>query len=259
MEISMFNGKCPECDLNGNTEIMYRNFKDCFECPSCQLQIYPQDDLAYIFRFRGNSDFKLNFLKLKKELFFAEVSEDEELTGTIIISEEDLKEYLIKIPSPNEFSVDKLIDAYVDFKFGNQPVEAYQKQSEHFKIDFEDETIQQQLKQRDLEKQINPLYAHAGAYRFLQRILKKYYFEDPSWLPEMGMTKLEFYLSIKHFPHSENKKIQADPFFTKQRLKNLAVDLIEIVYHNQMPLLSYDADELNRIKREIYPMEKFKR
>jgi protein associated with RNAse G/E len=67
----------------------------------------------------------------------------------------------------------------------------------------------------------------------------------------MGMSLIEHYLSIKHFPHDELKLINSSPILIKQKLKELATDLIKIIYLNENILLSYDLEEMKKIKSEM--------
>jgi hypothetical protein len=85
----------------------------------------------------------------------------------------------------------------------------------------------------------------------LQNIIIKYYKIDNSWLPEMGMSKIEYYLCTKHFPSYESEKINSNPLFIKQSLKELVFDLIRIIYLDEKILLSYDPSELLEINTEM--------
>jgi hypothetical protein len=85
----------------------------------------------------------------------------------------------------------------------------------------------------------------------LQQILLKYHNTDSSWLPEMGMSKIEHYLSTKHFPSYNREKINSNPLFVKQSLQELVVDLIRIIYFDEKILLSYDITESLKINTEM--------
>ena len=81
--------------------------------------------------------------------------------------------------------------------------------------------------------------------------LLKYHNIDSSWLPEMGMSKIEHYLSTKHFPSYHREKINSNPLFIKQSLQELVVDLIRIIYFDEKILLSYDITESLKINTEM--------
>ncbi|OYU85465.1 MAG: hypothetical protein CFE24_01910 [Flavobacterium sp. BFFFF2] len=237
----------------GNNEVeMRQNNIPFWECPNCELQIIIEKGNAVILRHRGEGDFKYNLLKFNLDCVLEETDSDGYSTGIEILDFEHLENYLeTKVQHPKEFSFAKLIDNYVNYKFENQSKENYIIQSEHFKIDFEDNSIIEELIKRDRNRNQNQLYAHSRLYRFLQIILEKYYKIDNSWLPEMGMSKIEHYLCTKHFPSDERKKINSNPLFVKQSLKELIFDLIRIIYLDQKTLLSYDPIELQEIEKEM--------
>jgi hypothetical protein len=70
-------------------------------------------------------------------------------------------------------------------------------------------------------------------------------------LPEMGMSKIEYYLCTKHFPSHEREHINSNPLFVKQSLKELVLDLIDIIYLDKKIPLSYDTTELLKINTEM--------
>lgn len=216
------------------------------------MQILVEDEKALILRNRGKGEFAYNLVKFNKEWVLAETGFDSYPNGRDIIDTDHLEKYLKnKVQPSKEFTYTKLIDSYVNYKFENQPEDNYRKQSKYFTIDFDDNSIQEKLEERDRERNQNPLYAHSRLYRFLKDILEKYYKIDNSWLPEMGMSKIEHYLSLKHFPKQDSELINSNPLFIKQALKELAEDLIRIIYLDERPLLSYDTIELLEIKTEM--------
>ena len=82
--------------------------------------------------------------------------------------------------------------------------------------------------------------------------MPKYNQSDNSLLPEMGMSQLQMYLCKKHFPNNKIDLINSEPTFIKQSLKNLIKDLIDIIYTDKKVLLSYDIEELQKIKQQMY-------
>jgi hypothetical protein len=252
MTNTIFSGKCPQCKLLNDNVDMRQNNYPFWECPKCELQILVEDEKALILQNRGKGEFTYNIIKFNSECVLAETGSDSYPNGKEIINTVHLAKYLKnKVQQSEEFSYTKLINSYVNYKFDNQPEDNYLKQSVHFKINFEDSSIQEKLAERDRVNNQNPLYAHSRLYRFLKVILEKYYKIDSSWLPEMGMSKIEHYLSLKHFPSDKRKLINSNPVFVKQSLKELAVDLISIIYLNESILLSYDPIELVDISNEI--------
>lgn len=253
MKSVLFSGQCPQCQLlkNDNVDMRQNNYP-FWECPKCELQILVEDEKALILRNRGKGDFVYNLIKFNRECVLAETGSDSYPNGKDIINAVHLEKYLKnKVQQSEEFSYTKLINSYINYKFSNQQEDNYINQSEHFKIDFEDGSIQEKLIDRDRNRNQNPLYAHSRLYRFLKDILEKYYKIDSSLLPEMGMSKIEHYLSLKHFPSDERKVINSNPIFVKQSLRELAVDLISIIYLDENILLSYDPIELAEINNEI--------
>lgn len=248
----VFSGNCPQCHLDNNKIEMRHNDFGFWECPKCLLQVLIEQDHALILPQRGDGNFKMTIAKLKKEYVLEETNSDTYANGILILDEKHLKDYLKKNIQPiEEFTLTKLIDSFVNYKFNGFSKKEYQKQSSHFKIDFEDSGIEEKLIDRDTNNNQNPLYTHAGLYFFLKIILNKYYNIDNSWLPEMGMTKILHYLSLKYFPRHESVLINSNPIFIKQRLKELTIDLMEIIYYDKKPILSYNLLEMKEINKEI--------
>lgn len=252
MKSIIFSGQCPQCQMANNNVEMRQNNIPFWECPKCELQIIIEKGNAVILRHRGEGNFKYNLLKFNLDCILEETNSDGYSNGIQILDFEHLENYLEKeVQQSKEFSLKKLIDNYVNYKFENQSKENYIKQSEHFKIDFEDKSIEDKLIERDKIRNQNQLYAHSRLFRFLQNMIVKYYKIDNSWLPEMGMSKIEHYLCIKHFPSYEREKINSNPLFIKQSLKELVFDLIRIIYLDEKILLSYDTTELLEINAEM--------
>lgn len=248
----IFSGKCPQCQFKNNRIEMRQNEADFWECPDCQLQIIYEGENAAILPFRGRNNFKTNLKKFGMDCILEETNPDSHRNGILILDENHLKDYLKNnVESIEEFTLLKLIDTYVNYKYNNHSKNIYDKQSKYFKIDFEDISIEEDLIKRDKENNQNPLYAHSRLFRFLQIVLDKYYRIDNSWLPEMGMSPIEHYLCVKHFPYDELKLINSNPILVRQKLKELATDLIKIIYLNENILLSYDLEEMKKIKNEI--------
>ena len=252
MKSIIFSGQCPQCQMVNNNVEMRQNNIPFWECPKCELQIIIEKSNAVILRHRGEGNFKYNLLKFNLDCVLEETNSNGYSNGIEILDFEHLENYLEKkVQKSKEFSFTKLIDNYVNYKFENQSKENYIIQSEHYKIDFEDNSIEEKLIERDRNRNQNKLYAHSRLFRFLQNILEKYYKIDNSWLPEMGMSKIEYYLCTKHFPSYEREKINSNPLFVKQSLKELASDLIRIIYLDEKILLSYDTTELLEVNNEI--------
>jgi hypothetical protein len=247
----LFSGECPQCQLANQEIEMRQNKSDFWDCPECQLQIILEGDNAGLLTFRGKSDFKNSMKKFKLDLILEETNPDSYRNGTMIFDENHMKNFIQNNLDPvEEFTFLKLIDAYVNYKFNNFPKNEYDKQSKHFKIDFEDDTMVDKLRLRDKENNTNPMYAHWQLFDFLQIVLEKYYHNDNTNLPEIGMSKIEYYLSDKHFSN-DIKRINSNPVFIKQTLKDLIIDLIRIVFLNEIVILSGDLEELKKIKSEM--------
>lgn len=252
MKSILFSGQCPQCQILNDKVDMRQNNIPFWECPKCELQILIENENALILRHRGKGEFNYNLLKFDRDCVLEETNSNGYRNGKKILDFNHLEKYLEnKVHRSEEFTFTKLIDNYVNYKFANQSKQSYIKQSEHFKIDFEDISIVEKLTERDEQRSQNPLYAHSRLFRFLQNILEKYHKSDNSWLPEMGMSKIENYLCLKHIPIHKREKINSNTIFIKQSLKELAVDLIGIIYLDEKPLLSFDLIELEEINKEM--------
>jgi hypothetical protein len=252
MKSIIFSGKCPQCQIANESIEMRQNNIPFWECPKCELQIIIEKGNAVILRHRGEGDFKYNLLKFNLDCILEETGSDGYSNGIEILDFEHLEKYIKNnVQQSEKFSFTKLIDSYVNYKFKNQSKLNYIIQSEHFEIDFEDNSIEEILIERDKNRNQNQLYAHSRLFRFLKNVLEKYYKIDNSWLPEMGMSKIEHYLCKKHFPNYEIENINSNPLFIKQSLKELTIDLIRIIYLDEKIILSYDTTELLEINSEM--------
>lgn len=252
MKSIIFSGQCPQCQMANNDVDMRQNNIPFWECPKCELQIIIEKGYAVILRHRGEGKLKYNLLKSTLNCILEETSSDGYSNGIKILDTAHLKKYLeTKVQHSKEFSYAKLIDNYINYKFENQGKEKYIIQSEYFNIDFDDNSIEETLIERDNNRNQNQLYAHSRLFRFLKIILEKYYKIDASLLPVMGMSKIEYYLCTKHFPRHEKENITSNPLFIKQSLKELIFDLIIIIYLDEKILLSYDPLELLEINNEM--------
>jgi len=253
MKTISFTGKCPQCSLYDEEYYMKENEK-FWECPNCNLQILIENNTASIFRHRGKGNFKLSLKKYNGEVPYQEVGFDSYPNGKQILNEKHLIEYLLNtVDQKPKYSIDKLIDTYENYKFKNGSIEEYQDQSHYFKIDFDNEEIEEILDLRDKSQKLSFQYTTRRMYRFLKdNIFPKYHNADSTWLPEMGMSQLQYYLCKKHLPTNERDLIDSDPSFVRQSLKNFIKDLITIVYEGKDVVLTGDLQLMMKIKQEKY-------
>lgn len=253
MKTIIFNGNCPQCELYDEHYKMWDNGKH-WECASCSLQIQIDGDYASILRHRGNEHFIFNYKEFKGTKEFQEVDEDSYPNGNQIITKPHLIEYLLKqVAQKPYYSIDNLIDSYVQYilKIGNKKF--YQEQVHHFNIDFENEEILKVLKEKDKSKNYSEQYKNERLYYFLaNNILPKYAANNISFLPEMGMSQLEFYLCKKHIPENKIEQIKVDKSFSKQVLKDFVKDLINIIYFDKPIFLTGDMKLATKIKSEMF-------
>lgn len=252
-ESIFFTGKCPNCQRNRGLETeMVLNNKNFWECPKCNLQILIENNLASIFRHRGINDFKYSDHKFNNEIIFQEVDEQSYGNHILIIDNQHLSAYLKYSVEPEKlYSIDNLIESYVDFKFREKSNREYEYQSKFYKIDFQNEVILEKLSKKDEELNTNDQYSYKRLYSFLNHILQKYSMLDNSFLPEMGMSQIEFYLCRKHFPTNKNNLINSNPLFVKYAFKKILKDIIGVIYFDKNLILSYDFDELKKINEQM--------
>lgn len=253
METLSFTGKCPQCELYNEASYMGENDKN-WECPSCNLQILIEQNNASIFRHRGNGNFKHSVNKFKGDIPYQEVGIDSYPNGTAITTREQLLKYLLlQVDQKPKYSIDRLIDVYENYKFKGESIDDYLEQSFHFRIDFDNEEMVEILQLRDKKQQLSNHYSTWRLYYFLvNNIFPKYHNSDNSCLPEMGMSKLEYYLCRKHFQDHQKDIINSNPKFIRQALKALIIDLIAIIYNNEDVFLTGDLQEMIKIKQEKY-------
>lgn len=248
----IFSGECPQCLLVNHDVVMQQNSIPFWECPECQLQILIEKENALIMRNRGKGYFENNLKSFDRNCILEETKKDSYPSGKLILDLAHLEKYIKnKVQPVAEFTYTKLIDSFVNYKYNNQPIDDYLRQSEYFKINFEDANIEKILIERDRKINQNPLYLHSRLYRFLNDLFKKYNTNDNSWLPEMGMSKIEYFLCTKHFPSYHSHLINANPILIKRNLKELIIDLIKIIYLNERIMLSPDTEDMKMILNEM--------
>lgn len=253
MENIKFDGTCPQCLLYNEEHLMRANNK-FWECPNCNLQILVENDKASVFHHRGEGMFLYNDDRFKGKVGLQEVGEDSYPNGIDITTEAELVKYLLlKVQQKEKYSIDNLIDSYVSYRFQGGSIDQYLVQSNHFKINFDDNEIEAILSLRDYHNKLSDQYSHLRLYRFLvDNVFPKYFRGDSGNLPEMGMSKLQMYLCMKHFGNRSSKIINSNPRFIKQALRSLIKDLISIIYFDEKVLLTGDLNEMLRIKQEMY-------
>ena len=253
MSLISFSGHCPECLLIDKSVDMLQNIIPFWECPECHLQILIEEGNAVILRLRGTGNFNYDPSTFKNSLFLEKSDSNSYRNGKKFIDSEHLNKFLkIKVQPCEKFSLGKLIDSYVNYKYDNSSKEDYMEQSNYFKIDFDETSIEDKLIERDKQRNYSNLYAHFRLYRFLKIILEEYYKNCSFLFPVMGMSKIEHYLILKHFPKDELQIINSNPIFIKQAFRELVEDLIRIIYLDEKTLLSYDTEKLKEIETEIY-------
>lgn len=251
MKTINFEGNCPQCKLYDEMHQMRENEK-FWECPHCALQILVENNNASILRFRGSGDLKMNYKSYSGSVPMQETGLDSYPNDVQILTSKHLIEYLLlKVEQKPKYSIDNLIETYEDYKFKGMNSEPYLYQSHHFKIDFENEEIEDILNLRDKERNLSDQYSTQRMYHFLtENVFPKYHNADTSWLPEMGMSQLQFLLCEKHLPEKKRELIQSDRSFVRQSLKNFIKDLITIVYEGKDVVLTGDPQLMLKIKQE---------
>lgn len=253
MKTISFTGCCPQCELYEEYSVMLDNGRH-WECPSCSLQIQLDGDYASILRHRGNGHFKFNGKEFKGEKQFQEVDEDSYPNSNQILFEPQLIEYLLKkVAQKPYYSIDNLINNYISYKLKTKSKNLYFEQVHHFNIDFENEEIISVLRDRDQSKNYSEQYKNERLYYFLvNNILRKYGANDISFLPEMGMSKLEELLCKKHLPDKKREQLNVDKFFSKQTLRDFVKDLIDIIYFDKPISLTGNIELAKKIKLEMF-------
>lgn len=153
-------------------------------------------------------------------------------------TENELVETLISLLKSEvipTYSIKKLVASYIDFRHNGKSEDEYKRQSRFFGIDFNDKRIENSLIRREkAENVLLPTYINL--FSFLQSIFERIGDANIDWLPEMGMSLLQFRLCKKHFPDMQLKKLTYSSEKRKQHLMNFAIDLTEIIYLDKSPM-----------------------
>jgi len=253
MKTISFTGECPQCELYEEYYFMQDNGKH-WECPSCSLQIHIDGKYASILRHRGNEQFKFNCKEFKGKLPYQEVDEDSHPNGEQILVQPQLIDYLLnKVLQKPYFSIEKLIDSYIHYKLKIGSKKLYLEQANHFNIDFENEDIISILEERDPKKGFSHQYKNKFLYSFLvDYVLPTYGSNKLEELFEFEMNQLEIHLCNKHLPPKKFDQLQADKGYSKQALRNLTKDIIEIIYLDSKIFLTGNLTLAKQIKEEMY-------
>ncbi len=133
------------------------------------------------------------------------------------------------------YSIKKLVAGYIDYRHNGKSEDEYKRQSRFFGIDFNDKRIENLLIRREkAENVLLPTYINL--FSFLQSILERIGDANIDWLPEMGMSLLQFRLCKKHLPDMLSQELAYSSEKRKQHLMNFAIDLTEIIYLNKSPM-----------------------
>ncbi|MEG2103437.1 MAG: hypothetical protein RRY99_18230, partial [Flavobacterium sp.] len=151
------------------------------------------------------------------------------------------------------YSIDNLIDTYILYKLKIGSKTRYQEQASHFNVDFENIEILEILRKRDQLKDFSKEYENFHLYSFLvDDVLPIYGSNKLEELFDIEMNKLEIHLCNKHFPAKNLEQLKVDKAFSKQALKNLAKDIIEIIYFEGKIFLTGNLELGKEIKKEMY-------
>lgn len=236
-----FNGYCPECELKGKNTQMLRYNIGIVACPVCGLVIIPNSEEAFIGLTRVPEDLKHHTQ--------TEIAADPSIPLVVrehepIKTKEELAYILqTKISPFVPFSLHNLIDYYARSLFANHEQKKkldheYRRQSGVLKIDFTDNTILNKLKKRDVKAGNPKDKSFRHTYELMKILFNKYYDNDTSWLPEMGMGPYQLALCKKHLPNSDSKLLKNNPYIRKQRLMSFLIDLVEIIYLEKKTMVS---------------------
>ena len=228
----IFTGNCPQCELKGHKVEMLRYDIAFISCPVCGLTIIEDDKQAVIVPSRVRTD-----LETQRQIETAG-----SLGSPLVFKENEIETkeelaYIIqtKITVFVPFSLHNLIDYYAKSlyadseqkkKFANE----YKRQSGVLKIDFNDKSIIDKLKKRDVKAGNPKEKSFVHTHELMIFLFKKYYNNETSWLPEMGMGPYQLALCKKHLPSGDSKLLENNPYVRKQRLMSFIIDVVEIIY-----------------------------
>ena len=218
-----FTGLCPECQLKGvSTKMLSTDAIGFYECPIDHFCILTDTETANLGKVRGignynpKTDLKVDF-NLE---FFA--------NNNKISSKEELAHYILtEVNMYYDFSLENLVKTFISKN------KEYKRQSKFFEIDFNDSSIIDKLKKRDLKKGNDRYSSYVLTFELLQKLFEKYKENNISWLPEMGMGPYQVKLCKKHIRNKDIKLLEQNDVLRKQRLMTFMIDLVEIIYFDK--------------------------
>lgn len=258
MQTFLNDGYCPECQLNDEDIALQLNRDDFWECPKSHLQLAVYGINAVVLKFRGVAQFRNEITKGPDHIdgaILTGAKNDTILSNDVLFnSETEFRDYLEnEVEAKLEFTLQNLVDTYTNYKFGNpftfeNSSLPYKRQSKHFKIDFENKNILKKLEVRDAEELVPYNRSYLHLYRLLSSLFEKYYEANMDWLPEMGMSQIEFEFCKKHLPNAEMQEFNSKPSLVKRRLQAFIVDLTKVIYQNETPVTNPYFAFINQIK-----------
>ena len=212
MEKLLFNGNCPQCQLQNNTQKMYVNTDNDLECPICNLKVYHDNkSIAIIYRNRGKNEFKLiQPTKIQTQITFTQtdIQTDQYTNGKTITTKKELQEYLQLTNTKTGYNLNLiLIYSFIDYFFNNKNEHYYQLISQITNIDVAQITYthNNQTTKNQYKKLVNALVAlNNKEYNFLK--------QDKIW-----------------------ETIKQDIFLQKIATENIAIQLIKKLYQPNQP------------------------
>ena len=250
METLYNDGYCPECQLNNEDVKLMLNRDDFWECPKSNLQLAVYGIDAVTLKFRGTGKFKETSVYGTDEISGAALSRAEGdsimPTNSFFHSHEELRNYLQTEVEPNlELSLLNLALTYIDYKYGNASRLPYKRQSRHFKIEFENQSILKKLEKRDANEGMPFPRSYTHLYSLLPLLFQHYHDGNIEMLPEMGMSLNQLELCNKHL-HSMPEPVTniKDKDILRQRLLDFIADVIGIVYQGKSIALIDSVDNV---------------
>ncbi len=154
------------------------------------------------------------------------------------------------------YSIKNLVASYIDYRHNGKSEDKYKIQSRFFGIDFNDKRIENSLIRREKAENVL-LHTYINLFSFLQSIFERIGDANIDWLPEMGMSLLQFRLCKKHVPDMHLQELAYSSEKRKQHLMNFAIDLTEIIYLNKSPMTNpwFELNSYNQGDYFIHPAE----
>lgn len=201
----------------------------------------------------------ISFIETQKIDNYTFISKIENYTESQIIK------YLVNLIKNKvliKYTIDKLIESYVKYKFEYEQ-ESYNEQKTFFKIDF-DKDIRKELNKRNEIEKLDRNWSYSDIYTYLDTTLfHSFYKNEFHYLNtevQMPFSPTMKFVTDNNLPKAIQEKFLSNSQYKKEKLFDFVKTMVEIIYFNK-PLFDFETyfirnnfgdDSFSIIREELF-------